>query len=142
MLNQLGNEKIYYEDPLFVSRSAQSGKVTAIAFNYPKEYEEKVPSAQNFSNYMIASSKELDVTFVNLTPGTVFEIEILDKDHGNVYNAYQQMGAPHSPSKAEISTLKQKAWDTIKEVVKVDASGCLKIKYKIEPWSCILIREL
>lgn len=142
MLHQLGNEKLYYTDPLFVSRSTQSGKVTAIAFNYPVEFGDMVPSARNFDNYMEASPKKLDVTFKNLTPGSVFEIEVLDKNNGNIYDSFVDMGAPHSPNRAEIAVLKQKSWATMKTTVKADEKGNLVVKRTIAPWSCILIREL
>ena len=142
MLNQLGDEKIYYKDPLFISRSSKTGKLSAIAFNYPKEYEQTVPSMQNFTNYMNASSKTLDIVLEGLNPNACFEIEVLDKMHGNVYDAYLNMGAPHSPNIREIEFLRQKAWDTVKEIVKVDEDGRLILKRDIDPWSCILIRDL
>ena len=142
MLNQLGDEKIYYKDPLFISRSSKTGKLSAIAFNYPKEYEQTVPSMQNFTNYMNASSKTLDIVLEGLNPNACFEIEVLDKMHGHVYDAYLNMGAPHSPNIREIEFLRQKAWDTVKEIVKVDEDGRLILKRDIDPWSCILIREL
>lgn len=142
MLNQLGDEKIYYKDPLFISRSSKTGKLSAIAFNYPKEYEQTVPSMQNFTNYMNASSKTLDIVLEGLNPNACFEIEVLDKMHGNVYDAYLNMGAPHSPNIREIEFLRQKAWNTVKEIVKVDEDGRLILKRDIDPWSCILIREL
>lgn len=142
MLNQLGDEKIYYKDPLFISRSSKTGKLSAIAFNYPKEYEQTVPSMQNFTNYMNASSKTLDIVLEGLNPNACFEIEVLDKMHGNVYDAYLNMGAPHSPNIREIEFLRQKAWDTVKEIVKVYEDGRLILKRDIDPWSCILIREL
>ena len=142
MLNQLGDEKIYYKDPLFISRSSKTGKLSAIAFNYPKEYEQTVPSMQNFTNYMNASSKTLDIVLEGLNPNACFEIEVLDEMHGNVYDAYLNMGAPHSPNIREIEFLRQKAWDTVKEIVKVDEDGRLILKRDIDPWSCILIREL
>lgn len=142
MLNQLGDEKIYYQDPLFVSRSSKNGKISALAFNYPVEYEEMVPSAKNFQNYMEASSKMLDLTLTNVVPRTVFEIEILDKEHGNVYDDYLQIGAPHSPNKEKTNILKQKAWDTIKETITVGSDGKFILKRELAPWSCVLIREL
>ena len=142
MLNQLGDEKIYYKDPLFISRSSKTGKLSAIAFNYPKEYEQTVPSMQNFTNYMNASSKTLDIVLEGLNPNACFEIEVLDKMHGNVYDAYLNMGAPHSPNIREIEFLRQKAWDTVKEIVKVDEDGRLILKRDLDPWCCILIREL
>lgn len=142
MLHQLGDEKIFYQDPLFVSRSSQTGKVSAIAFNYPAEYEEAVPSAKNFNNYMDATAKKLDLVLKGLKPGAVFEIETLDKEHGNVYEDYRKMGAPHSPGRQEIAVLKERAWATMKEIVKVGQDGMLTLKRDLAPWSCVLIREL
>ena len=142
MLNQLGDEKLYYSEPLFVSRSSSNGKVTALAFNYPQEFEDAVPSAKNFSNYMEASPKQVDFTLSGLTPGAAFVIETLDKWHGNVYDEYVAIGAPHSPSRADIAYLKQKAWGTKKETLKVAPDGTLTLKRELSPWSCVLIKEL
>lgn len=142
MLHQLGDEKIFYQDPVFVSRSSQTGKVSALAFNYPAEYEEAVPSAKNFHNYMDATAKKLDLVLEGLKPGAVFEIETLDKENGNVYDDYREVGAPHSPSREEIAVLKEKAWATQREIVKVGQDGKLVLKRDMAPWSCILIREL
>ncbi|KAB4950766.1 glycoside hydrolase [Bacteroides thetaiotaomicron] len=142
MLHQLGDEKLYYNDPLFVSRFSQTGKIAAVAFNYPSEYEEAVPSAANFNNYMQASSKKVDLALKGLKPGTVFEIEILDKEHGNVYDDYLKIGVPHSPGYKEIDYLKRAAWNTDKQIVKVNSEGTLVWQSVLAPWSCVLIREL
>lgn len=141
MLHQLGDEKLYYADPLFVSRSSQTGKVTVLAFNYPKEYEETVPSARNFNNYMEASGKDLNVTLKNLKPGAILEIEVMDNKHGNVYEAYKKIGSPRSLSISETAWLKQKAWDTQKYIIKADANGEVVIKSHLAPWSCMLVKE-
>ena len=142
MLHQLGDEELYYNDPVFVSRSSKSGKVTAIAFNYPEEYEEAVPSARNFNNYMNASSKKVDLVLKGLEPGTTFTIETLDKEHGNIYDDYVAIGAPHSPTREETAYLKQKAWGTHKEMIRVAADGTLTFSRDLLPWSCVLIKEL
>lgn len=143
MLNQLGDKKLYYTDPLFVSRSSTTGKVTAVAFNYPKEFEQRVPGGRDCSTFMEnVSSKMVDLRLINLKPGTVFEIETLDKDHGNVIDKYRLMGSPHSPNRAETAVLKQEGWNTAKEIVKVGNNGILEWKRELAPWSCVLIREL
>lgn len=143
MLNQLGDEKLYYTDPLFVSRSSKTGKVTAIAFNYPKEFEQRVPGGRDCSTFVEnVSPKTVELKLINLKPGTVFEIETLDKDHGNVIDKYRLMGAPHSPNRAETAILKQEGWNTAKEMVKVDTDGTLVWKRELTPWSCVLLREL
>lgn len=142
MLNQLGDEKLYYSDPLFVSRSSKDGKITAIAFNYPKEYEIAVPSAKDFNNYMNASSKKVNFVLKGLKPKTIFVVETLDKEHGNVYDAYVSIGAPHSPTGEETSFLKQRAWGTNKETIQVAEDGSLTLNRELSPWSCVLIKEL
>ncbi len=142
MLNSLGDEKLYYREPLFVSRSSATGKVSAIAYNYPEEYEQTVPSAANFNNYMQAGSKEVDFTLTGLKSGTLIELELLDHNHGNVYEAYREMGSPRSLSIAETALLKHKAWDTVRTVLKADESGNVTVRCTLEPWSCLLVTEL
>jgi xylan 1,4-beta-xylosidase len=142
MLNGLGDEKVYYKDPLFVSRHSQTGKLTAVAFNYPKEYEDAVPSSRNFNNYMDASPKHLHAVLSGLKPRTTFTIETLDKQHGNAYDNYVAIGKPHSPSREQTAWLKAKAWDTKKESLQVAADGTLTLDLEMQPWTCILIEEL
>ena len=142
MLHQLGDEKLYYADPVFVSRSSETGKIAALAFNYPKEYEIAVPSAKNFKNYMEASSKQLNLTLTGLKPGASFIVETLDKEHGNVYDDYVEIGAPHSPTREDIAYLKQKAWETQKETLRADENGTLTLNRELAPWTCVLIKEL
>lgn len=142
MLHQLGDEVLYYQDPLFVSRCSESGKIVALAFNYPQEFEQSVPSAKNFSTYMNASSKKLDVCLKGLKPGTIFELETLDKENGNAFDDYVELGKPHSPTREETAWLKQQAWGTKKELIKVNGAGELIVRRDIAPWSCVLLKEL
>ena len=142
MLHQLGDEKIFYEDPLFVSRHSSTGKITAVAFNYPKEFEQAVPSKLQFHTYMKASSKQLHTVLTGLCPGTCFMIETLDKEHGNVYDDFKAIGSPNSPNKEQTAYLKDRAWATQKEMVKVADDGTLTINMELQPWTCILIEQL
>lgn len=142
MLNALGDEKLYYDEPLFVSRDSQTGRLTALAFNYPVEFESHVPAARDAGTFMQASSRPLDLQLQGLTPGAVFEIETLDRQHGNVYEDYVRMGRPHSPTREQTAALKRLAWATQKEYVTVGADGTLTLRRELTPWSCVLIREL
>jgi len=142
MLHQLGDEKIFYSEPLFVSRSSQTGKISALAFNYPKKFEARVPGAESVKNYMQASSRKMDVTFKNLSPGALFELETLDNSHGNIKPFYDNFGAPKSPTREETTLLKKQAWNTFKEVLKADSEGKLTIQKELTPWECVLIKEI
>ncbi|WP_256011840.1 GH39 family glycosyl hydrolase [Desertivirga xinjiangensis] len=142
MLHQLGDEKLYYTDPLFVSRSSKNGKISAIAFNYPKEFESKVPAAEHVNSYMKASSKQLDVTFKNLEPNALFEIEILNNTNGNIMAKYKELGSPQSPNRETTQLLKNLAQGTVKTTVKADADGTLIFKRELSPWECVLLKQL
>jgi xylan 1,4-beta-xylosidase len=142
MLHQLGDIKLYYNEPLFVSRSSKTGKISAVAFNYPKEFEAKVPRAEDVKTYMNASSKKLDVTLKNLKPNAVFQVEVLDNDHGNIKPYYDLIGAPHSPNRELTAELKTKARATKKSELKADKNGNLVLKMELSPWECVLIHEL
>ncbi len=141
MLNQLGDEKLYYRDQVFVSRFSKTGKVSILAYNYPKEYDYCVPSSADANNYMNSSSKELNLEIKGLAPNATFEMELLDKEHGNVYDAYKDMGLPHSPSPKQISELKEKAWGVQKTILKSNERGVLVVKRTVEPWACLSIKE-
>ncbi len=141
MLHQLGDERLSYDGHVFVSRHSDTGKITALAFNYPEEFTEIVPSSSNAGSYMNASPRNITLTLTGLTPGKPFIIETLDKDHGNAYDAWQAMGAPHSPTREQTAYLKSKGWGTLKESVLAGADGTLTISRQLPPWTCILISQ-
>lgn len=142
MLHQLGDQRLSYDGQVFVSRHSDSGRITALAFNYPEEYIETVPASRNASSYMNASPRDINLTLTGLKPGTTFIIETLDKQHGNAYDNWQELGVPHSPTRQQTAYLKAKAWDTQKETVNASADGTLTISRTLQPWTCILINQL
>jgi xylan 1,4-beta-xylosidase len=142
MLHKLGDEMLYYKDPIIVSRSSNTGKITALAFNYPDEYFNAVPSKAISETYMNGSSKEIDLVLDNLTPNATFCIEILDKDHGNIIDVYKNLGRPRSTTAEQEAWLRAKAWETDKQMIQADANGHLEYKTTLTPWACVLINQL
>ncbi len=142
MLNQLGDEKLFYEEPLFVSRHSGDGRITAVAFNYPKEFEAAVPSQKDFRTFMNASSKHLHAVLTGLPKGAVFSMEVLDKDHGNAFDLYESIGAPSAPTREQTRWLIQQAWQTKKQTMKANADGTLTLDLELQPWTCVLIEQM
>jgi xylan 1,4-beta-xylosidase len=148
MLNALGDEVIYNQDPVIVTRRGTGngergkGKVVALAYAYPKEYESHVPARQNLKDCMSTSSTELDLALTGLSPNAAFEMETLDDSHGNAIRAWEAMGKPRSPSIAETAALKAAGDATKKEIVRADKNGTLALKRTLAPWSLLLITEL
>ncbi len=142
MMNQLGDEMIYNTDPLCVTRSSKTRKVTAVAYNYPQEYEQFVPATANMKDLSYGTSKTLDLKLKGFKPHAKVLVEVMDKDNGNVYSDYLKMGSPHSPNKLQTEQLKKAAWNTKKINVSVGADGVLCFRYNMPPWCCMLIKEL
>lgn len=140
MLHQLGNEKLYKDDYLFVSKDAANGNIVALAYNYPEEYVDAVPAGSNKREE--GTSKKLDFTLTGLEAGTLFEIEILDKDHGNIHNFWESMGKPEPPTREEIKVMKAYANTMKTEFVKADKNGNLTVNRSITPWSLVLIKQI
>ncbi|MCB4807960.1 hypothetical protein LG651_06820 [Tamlana sp. 62-3] len=140
MLNQLGNQQLYKDEYLFISKKSNDNKIVALAYNYPKEYENAVPSGSNKRES--GTSKPLNFTIKNLKPGALFELEILDKDHGNIHNFWETMGKPEPPTREQIKTMKVFANTMDKKFIKANNNGVLTINHEITPWSLVLIKQI
>lgn len=140
MLHQLGNQKLYKDDYLFVGKDSEIYNIVALAYNYPKEYENAVPSGSDKREK--GTSKKLDFLLRGLKVGSNFVIGTLDKDHGNIHNFWEAMGKPEPPTREEIKVMKAYADTMKKEYVKADKNGELKINHDITPWSLVLIKQI
>lgn len=143
LLHQLGDEKIYKNDYLFVSRKSSNGKIVALAYNYPEEHYNAVPSSINKINkYDSGSARKLDVKISDLKPGTMFKIEVLDKDHGNIYDYWEDMGKPESPTREQISVMKKVAENLKTSTVVANDKGEVHIKQELAAWNVVLIEQI
>jgi xylan 1,4-beta-xylosidase len=140
MLHQLGDVKLYQNDYLFVSRKSGNGQIVAIAYNYPDEYMGAVPAGnKKLEN---GTSKTLDFSLSGLKPGTIFKIEILDKDHGNIHPYWETMGKPEPPTREQIKVMKEVANRLNTEIMAADEKGNFNLKHTISPWSLVLIEQI
>lgn len=140
MLHKLGDEELFKNDYLFVSRKSGNGKIVALAYNYPEEYYNSVPRGNNKREE--GTAKDLNFNLTDLQPGTMFKIEILDKDHGNIHNSWEAMGKPEPPTREQIKVMKKAANALKTELVSADKDGNLSIKHEITPWSLVLIEQI
>ncbi len=141
MLNQLGTEKLFSNDHLFVSRRAGSGKVVALAYNYPKEHEFTVPR-NNLDPKIKCSSKQMKLELADLKPGTMFKMEVLDEKSGNILEFWKSMGSPEPPTREQVKIMKNYAENLRTETFVADANGKLTINYELTPWCVALIEQV
>lgn len=143
MLHQLGDEQLFKNDYLFVSRDSGDGKVVALAYNYPEDHYKAVPSSiRKIDKYENGKSRQLDFALSDLKPGTQFKIEVLDWESGNIYNYWEAMGKPEPPTREQIKVMKDYAENLKTELVTADENGQVQITRELSPWSLVLIEQL
>ena len=142
MLHALGDEQLYYADPIIVTRDSHNHRITALAVNYPDEYIQKVPDRGDIKHYMKAGSKTIDLCINDLPPHASFAIETLDDTHGNALRAFQQLGSPETPTREQSEWMKKQSMATLIEEVKADANGTLRIRRVLQPWTLMLFRQI
>ncbi|MRX65296.1 GH39 family glycosyl hydrolase [Maribacter luteus] len=143
MLHQLGDEKLFKNDYVFVSRKSGDGKVVALAYNYPEDQYNAVPSSiKKIDKFEKGSTRRLTMQLTDLKPGTQFKLETLDKDHGNIYDYWEKMGKPEPPTREQIKVMKQYAENLKTEILTADEKGLLKIDRVLSPWSLVLIEQV
>lgn len=140
MLHQLGDQQLYNEDYVFVSRDSQTGKVSAIAYNYPQEYYNSVPRGSD--KRRAGTNKELDLKLTGLEAGKMFKIEILDENNGNIHDYWKSIGSPNPPTREQILHLKDVANDLKVLTVTADKNGICTIEQTLTPWSVMLITQI
>ncbi|MEQ9303880.1 MAG: hypothetical protein RJQ14_08190, partial [Marinoscillum sp.] len=143
MLNQLGDEMLYKNDYLLVSRNSGDNKIVALAYNYPEDHYEAVPSSiRKIDRFENGKSRQLNFTLSDLKPGAQLKLEVLDWESGNIYNYWESMGKPEPPTREQIKVMKQYAENLKTVVVTADENGVVEIKRELTPWSLVLIEQL
>lgn len=140
MLHALGDEKLFSNDYLFVSKKSGNGKIVALAYNYPDEYLDAVPGGHNKREK--GTSKQLNLNISDLKEGSMFRVEILDKDNGNIHNYWESMGKPEPPTREQVVMMKQHAENLKTSFITVGKDGKLNIDHLITPWSLVLIEQV
>ncbi|SHJ76641.1 xylan 1,4-beta-xylosidase [Reichenbachiella agariperforans] len=143
MLHQLGDEQLYKNDYLFVSRDSGDGKIVSLAYNYPEDHYKAVPSSiRKIDKYENGKSRQLKFKLTDLKPGAQFKLEVLDWESGNIYNYWESMDKPEPPTREQIKVMKQYAENLKTELVTADKKGNIEIDRELTPWSLVLIEQI
>jgi xylan 1,4-beta-xylosidase len=147
LLNQLGDEMLKKEDGLAITRQSKSGKISAIVYYYPPEVIAAVPvskGSHDIAEKTLAtgSPKPFKIELTNLKPNAMFEIEILDQEHGFAFKDWQRMGSPEPPTREQTKELKNKAMEMKKLQVSAGSNGTLNWETTLSPWSAVLVKEV
>ncbi|MDE3103979.1 MAG: beta-xylosidase [Acidobacteriota bacterium] len=145
MMHQLGDERLAQTPGAIITRSHGSGKLTALAYNYPPEVRVALPVADTLAQAdamdATGSARRLSLHFTGLPPGASFRVETLDRNHGNAVAMWEAMGKPEPPNPAQTRTLRQAARATALEVLQATPAGTLDLDRTLAPWSLVLVQQ-
>ncbi len=145
-MNQLGDELIERVDGAVVTRDKASGRLVALAYNYPVEEKIALPETESVEAAdaidASGSARELNLHLRGLPANASFLVETLDRQHGNAVAVWESMGKPEPPNREQTRLLREAAWATQREVVRADGAGNLDLHRAIAPWSLVLMKQL
>ncbi len=144
-LNELGDELLERKLGAVVTRDKATGRVIALAYNYPVEEKVALPLSDSVEAAdaidASGSARDLEIHLRGVTPGASFLVETLDREHGNAVAAWESMGRPEPPNQVQIEQLQEAAWATKKEFVQADGAGDLDLRRQIAPWCLVLLKQ-
>jgi xylan 1,4-beta-xylosidase len=145
-LNSLGDELLTQNEGSIITRDRATGRIIALAYNYPPDIKISLPVTETLAaaDALDASGqpRELSLHLDHLPPNATFELEILDRTHGNAVAAWEAIDKPEPPTREQTAALIKSAWATQKETIQANAKGELDLKRHLAPWTVLLIRQL
>lgn len=146
LLNTLGTEVLAHTGNGIVTRDAETGKVSALAYHYPPEVTKTIPGS--YGNHDVAEATlaagepaPFELVLTGLPPGAEFVLEVVDQNHGDALSAWKSMGAPEPLSREHVSQLKKQARATSTELHSVADDGTLTVSKIVQPWSLVGLRQ-
>ncbi|QAY70839.1 GH39 family glycosyl hydrolase [Xylanimonas protaetiae] len=144
MLGRLGDRLLVELEHGAITRSSATGDVSAIFYNYPADMGKTgLASRNSYADTRelasVGPARRVRHTVAGLTPGATFAVEILDGEHGNVAEAWYQMGAPLNLSRQDVVDLRLVADDLDRRTLTADADGVLTIDVDLPPWAVMSV---
>jgi len=139
-LSRLGDRRLAASDHGVIAADSRSGAVSAVFFNYPEEMgtrsvgsRDTYEQTRDLRDY--GPARRIRHTIEGLAPDSVFAVEVVDLEHGDVAEAWYRMGQPINLTLAETSALRETADDLRRFTLVADADGTLEIDVELAPWA-------
>jgi xylan 1,4-beta-xylosidase len=146
MLERLGDRLLLATPHGVVTRDSRTSAISALFFNYPDEMAMKaVGSASTYPETRelagLGPARPTRHSIGDLTPGTIFLVDVLDWEHGNVAEAWHRLGSTLNPSRAESRYLNAVADSLRSFTLTVPDNGVLEIDVDLPPWALMSVRQ-
>ncbi len=146
MLGRLGDELLAAMEHGVISRSSDTGAVSAVLYNYPADMDGasvRMSSSHQEAMEIAHLGPQIRVRhrIEGVRPGATYAIERLDQDHGNVLQAWLDMGEPINISRAQAEELAHTADLLERSNVVASDDGVLDLDLILPGWAIVSIYE-
>ncbi|KAB8173039.1 GH39 family glycosyl hydrolase [Microbispora catharanthi] len=146
MLERLGDRLLLATSDGVVTRDSRTSAVSAVFFNYPEDMGMRgVRSQDSYAATRalaeMGPSRRIRHSIDGLKPGATFLVEVVDWEHGNVAEAWYQLGSPLNPSRAESEHLSRVADSLLRFTLTVPDTGVLDLDVELAPWAVMSLRQ-
>lgn len=144
MLSRLGDTVLASTPHGVITRDTTTGGLSAVFFNYPDDMGTRAVGSETTYEATrklarIGSGRRIRHTVEGLAPGTVFRVESIDWEHGNVAEAWHRMGEPLNLTPAQTAELRTAADALRTTTLTVSEAGVLDIDVDLPPWAVLSI---
>ncbi|GAB3168442.1 cellulase family glycosylhydrolase [Myceligenerans halotolerans] len=146
MLARLGDRLLLSTPQGVLTRSGATGELAGLFFNYPEEMgRASVGSRDGYATTRpladVGPARRIRHRVEGLAPGTRFQVEILDLEHGNVAETWHQLGEPLNLTREETARLRTEADALRRERLTVSPSGVLDLDVELPAWAVMSLME-
>lgn len=146
MLSRLGDTVLASTPHGVITRDTTTGELSAVFLNYPDDMGTRAVGSETTYEATrkladVGPGRRISHTVEGLAPGTVFRVESVDWEHGNVAEAWHRMGEPLNLTPAQTAELRTTADALRTTTLTVSESGVLDIDLDLPPWSVLSITQ-
>lgn len=140
MLARLGDRILLSTPHGVITRHSRDGAIAAVFLNYPddmgtRSVGSQITYAATRPLKDLGPSRTVEHTVEGLAPGTRLTLEVLDWDHGNVAEAWHQLGEPLNLTPQQTDRLRDVADALHRETLVVPDTGVLELRLELRPWA-------
>lgn len=146
MLSRLGDTVLASTPHGVITRDTTTGAVSAVFLNYPDDMGTRAVGSETTYEATrklaeVGPGRRIRHTVEGLAPGTVFRVESVDWEHGNVAEAWHRMGEPLNLTPAQTAELRTVADALRTTTLTVSEAGVLDIDVDLPPWAVLSITQ-
>jgi xylan 1,4-beta-xylosidase len=146
MLSRLGDRILLSAPHGVITRDSRTEAISAVFFNYPDDMGRRAVGSE--STYQatrglaaMGPGRKVRHTVEGLVPGTVFRVDTVDWEHGNVAESWHQMGEPLNLTRDQAADLRRTADALNRATLTVSEAGALEIDLDLPAWAVTSITQ-